>query len=866
MKLSYDWLQEFVELSETDVNTVSERLTMGAFEVEGIETIGDELKGEIVLGQIKEISKHPDADKIQITQTSIGKNPDGSDNVQQIVCGGKNIAVGQLIPVATVGSKVFNRADGTELEIKKAKIRGVESFGMLCSAAELGYDDEFCKKIAEEQGDGIYLMLDPNNSKIKNRVVDSSTGKTFDLGTDIRKVLGIQKDIVLDVGARSNRGDALSVLGQAREIAALFSKEVKRTSLEDLDELIKKYPETLKLDKSIRSIAPAINDEKDCTVFHTLTIEGIKVCESPTWMQHRLEAMGTRSINSLVDISNYVLYELGQPTHFYDRDKLKSDKLTVKRAANGTKIKTLDDAEYEVSEKNLMIYDASEAVGIAGVMGGLDSQITDTTTSIVIESAAFSASTVRKSARAAGIESEAKKRFERGVDHSNSKAALLRCLELVALIAKENGQKLKISEVLTTGNPQAEKKTVKLRLSQIKRYLGIEVDKDTIVKLLKPLEIIFIADTKASDKDASPAIEFEIPSFRQVDVYREEDLIEEIARLYGYDKIPVTPPSSSVTAAITTEKEAQLENVQNIMRAHGFSQAILSSLVGEKLTSKEFARTHNNDLEVRMLNPLSREHSVLRQSMIPSLVQAASRNYAYDKTSNIKLFELGKIYFYDEKSKKKDTSHAPTEERERFTAIMISKNESWKQAKHEADDFYKFKAIIEELFPRAIFKNFADQDTSKLPFASLCHPGIAAVIEQDKRELGFIAKLHPSIAKEWDLPDHSFILEANLPKLKKSKFKPVANTPIIDRDITVDFKSDISSQAIIDLIKKSCSKDLIKVDLISLYQKDKDAPRSLSYRLKWQSKTETLTGELIDKEVKSIKEKLISELEASFRE
>jgi phenylalanyl-tRNA synthetase beta chain len=848
VKVSYDWLNDFVDLSSSDVNTVADKLTMRAFEVEDIELVGDALEGEVVLAEIKEIKKHPDADKLNVTQTCIGKNPDGSENIQQIVCGASNIAVGQKVPVATVGSKVFNRKDGTQLEIKKAKIRGVESFGMICSPDELGLPEAKIEKIRKDQGDGIYVLYNPETK------VDLSKG--LETGGDIRKILGMKSDHIINVGARSNRGDALSILGQAREISAILGEK-----------LIKKAPQeitsskTFTVDKSIKQVKPEIEDPKDCKVFHTLTIEGLTVCESPDWLKQRLESMGTRAINSLVDISNYVLLELGQPMHFYDRDKLENDTLTVRRAKPGEQIKTLEDKVYELSETNLLISDGKIPVCVAGAMGGFDSQITEETKNLVIEAAAFNAASVRRSARFSGIESESKKRFERGVDPSSTKSAILRALELIALIAEENGHNFKIGEILTAGNAAVEEKTIELSLKDVKRHLGIEIEKKDISSYLSSLEFT-VNETKPNILDVK------VPSFRVNDVSRAEDLIEEIARLHGYDNIPAMAPSTSVSAEPFTSKEKISNNLKHTLISFGFSLATLSSLVGDTLTGKEntnsyLAKIFDQDKEIKMDNPLSREHSVLRQSMIPGLIQAASRNFAYDKSKNIKLFELGKTYFLNDKIKSGERT-TPSSEIDKIGAIMISTNNSWDLPKAKEEDFFKFKAIVENLYPRAVFKHISEEKDFK--FAAICHPGIASVIYEDKREVGYMAKLHPSLTKEWDLPENTFIFEANFPKAKKEKFKAVPSTPIMERDITADLASDISSAQIEALMKKTASKDLVEITIVSLYKKTEDAPeKSLSYRLKWQSPTETLSGEAIDKEVEAIKDILSKELGAKFR-
>lgn len=865
MRLSYNWLQDFVDLSDTSPELVAEKLTMGAFEVEEVEKFGDKLEGEVVLGEIREIKKHPDADKLNVTQTCIGKNEDGSDNIQQIVCGASNIAEGQRIPVATIGSKVINRHDGTVFEIKKAKIRGVESHGMLCSPDELGYSEEDSEKIQDAQGsEGIYILKDPKS--------DRDLTQSKDIGSDIRQVLGMEADYVFHVGARSNRGDALSVVGQAREICALMNKKLdKHQELDSIDSLKSKTNNAFDCDTSMKPVKPAIDDANDCYVFHTVAIENLQVCESPQWLKSRLEAMGTRSINNLVDVSNYVLLELGQPMHFYDAEKLNGDTLTVRRAKAGEQIKTLDDNEYKLSEVNLVIADAKEPVSLAGAMGGFESQITDTTTKVIVECASFTPASVRKSARAAGVESESKRRFERGVDKVSSHKATLRAIELLAQIAQEKSlPKIKVGEIITAGSDKVESKTVSLRLSQVKRYFGIEISKEQIIDLLKHLEFKFTGD---STQDGEAAIDFEIPSFRQLDIDREADLLEEISRLYGFDQIPVQAPGTSTTNVSNGDKDSIIEAIQSTFVAYGFSQAMLSSLIGDSLLPLDpEAEANGNSTKIEMLNPLSREHRVLRQSLMPGLIQAASRNYAYDKSTNIKLFEQGKAYRLSLVNKKSEDNSATIEnaiETNKISAIMISTDHSWKQVKHQHEDFYRLKAPIEELYPRAVFKPIdeaSDKDKAQIGGLNLAHPGISAVIYQDNRPIGLIAKLHPNISQEWDLPDHTYIFEANLPKVKTIKFKPIPNTPIVERDITADAPVDLNSQSIIDLVKKNASKNLTDVKLISLYIPDNSNQKSISYRLKWQSPTETLSGDAIDAEIVEIKKSLEAKLEVKFRE
>lgn len=857
MKLSYNWLNDFVDLKDMDLNSLVSELTMKAFEVESVETIGNDLGNEVVLGEIREITKHPDADKLQVTKTCIGYNADGSENIQQIVCGASNIAVGQKIPVATIGAIVTNRHDGSKFQIKKSKIRGVESNGMLCSPDELGFTEASVTAIKEKQGDGIYILSDITGSNKP--------------GEPISKVLNSKTDYVLEIGARSNRGDALSVLGQAKEIAAVTGKALNTPQLSESN---------FNFDSKVKNIEPRIAAEsldKDCSLFYTVSIEGIQIKESPQWLQDRINAMGTKSINNVVDISNYVLLELGQPMHFYDRERIEGGYLEVRRAKAREKLTTLEEKTHELNEVNLVIADSAGPSSLAGVMGGLNSSINDQTQNITIEVAVFHPATVRKSSRAAGVESESKRRFERGVDKASSKLALLRAIELILELASPDGSKARVGKILMAGSEAIPEKTVNLEFSSIKRLLGIEIPVETVVELLKRLKIELNQKSKdeldchptlrsgqavanAPRNDGNFILEFIIPSYRQNDISREADLIEEIGRLYGFDNIPMQAPSSSASANLGQNSAVQTRNlIRQSFIAAGFSEACLSSLIGDSLinldsNAAELLKTASFTA-IEMDNPLSREHCVLRKSMLPALIQAASRNYAYDKSMDIKLFELGKIYFANSKD---STTEIP-----RIASIFIRTENDWTQSKAKtlAENFFYFKSIIENLYPRAKFNSI--NKTS----SSLVHPGISAIVSQDGKDIGLIAKLHPSITKEWDLPDESYILELEFPKLKETKFKAISSTPIIERDITVDSADSISAEAIQNLMQKKCSKDLRAIKIVGLFRRNNEGQitKSTSFRLKFQSDSETLSGEAIDQEIANLKLALEKELGVSFR-
>ena len=817
MKLSYNWLKDFVDIEDIRLEELADRLTMSAFEVEEIEATREAIDSKVVLGKIEEIRPHENADKLQVTKTSIGSE------TFQIVCGAKNIKEGQLVPVALVGAWVTDRKTGNKFQIKDSKIRGVESFGMLCSAEELGFSEDEVNAITEKQGDGIYIM----NS-------DAA------LGTSIEEVLGLEKDYVLEVGARSNRGDALSVMGQARELAAILKKTLKK-------------PQEPKLEHKpgLTTIEPKV--DSDCDLFYTVAIKNIEIKESPAWLKNRINAMGIKSINNIVDISNYVLLERGQPMHFYDMNKLTGNTLSVRRAKAGERIFTLEEKEHNLTDINLVIADEAKPVCLAGVMGGMECSINDKTTDILIELAVFSPSVVRKSSRAAGVESESKRRYERGVDKGQSHSALLKAISLILELAGTD--KTELGEIKTAGSDKTDKMTVTLRFSELEKILGISIPEKEITELLANLDIT----KESSNKEA---IEFSIPSFRQNDVTREIDLIEEIGRLYGFDQIP---EQAAPAALFTSTKDVlnftqSQEEIRKAFQSYGFSEVKLSSLVGKAVSkldeeAKNLLQADNFEI-IAMDNPLSQEHSYLRRSLIPGLVQAASRNYAYDKNKDIKLFEIGKVY----------GNTGECQEINRLGAILIKTETNWLNKKEAtlAENFYSFKSVIEELFQAASFSSTQSSGQQ------LIHPGISAEVKYQGKNIGLLAKLHPSVQKEWDLPGEAYVVELDLPRSKNVKFKAITNTPAILRDITVDSKLGLESQDLINFIKKTSPKTLKEIKVSSLYIREQgnlelENNKSTTLSMLWQDDKDTLKGDEIDSNIEKLKGLLEKELSVTFR-
>ena len=815
MRLSINWLKEFVDLGSISPQELAEKLTLHAFEVENIETVGPKLKGPIIIGKILEVHKHPNADKLSITKvTTDGKN------CLQIVCGAKNIRAEQLVPISLPGSIVVNSQNGGEMGIKTSSIRGVDSMGMLCSPIELGLSSEV---------DGILIL--PDNAAI---------------GEDIINYLFLRQDVVLEVAARSNRGDALSVYGLSKEITAITGKKLKQIEL--------KEP---KIDKDIKVVKSFIEDEKETYLFYTATIENIKICESPSWLKSLLRSVNIRSINNIVDITNYINFTFGQPMHAYDKAKLKGSKLISRRSLKNERILTLDGNLRELPEDTLIISDEANPQAIAGIMGGKESEVSETTKDIVFEVAVFSPVKVRKASRAVGLSSEASKRFERGVNSNLSYKALLRAIELIQEIAKPESGYVKIGEICKSGNEDIKKLQLNINLTEIERVLGIKLS------LIEVKNILTSLDFEVKDASSNKELEVLIPPARVSDINREIDVIEEVARLYGYDKAQPTPPPSTICA----DKQLNLNSfVKNHFLGYGFSEVYLSSLIGKHaLSNKEFP--FNEDIAVKMLNPLSQEHSVMRQSLLPGLIEALRLNQSY-VMSPIKLFEIGKTYHRDKGSKISDKSTSVIEKLY-VSGISNGLENSWLNPVQDIKDstllFFDLKGVLESLFKKSRIKLiFIPTNRDYL------HPKMSLKVETiNGLEVGIMGCLNPLLVSRLKISGTVIMFELLLdPVLKNLElpiaFEKISSMPAVSRDITFDVEKKILSREVYSSIEKLVSGFVVDIKLISVYELD-ERYKSLTYRLKMQSFEETLTSEKVEEEIVRVKEHISSCLNARFR-
>ena len=565
MQVSLNWLNELVDLKDIKVEQIAHELTMSGLEVEEIEEVKAQFTN-IITAKIEKIDNHPNSDRLHLVTVNTGSG------LKTVVCGAQNIEVGQVIPYASVGSKVLDRKTGEQFELTPATIRGVESQGMLCSADELGVSD---RNYQEE--DGILVL---------NRIYPN-----VGLGLDVENVLGFEKDYIIHTAPTANRGDQMSVIGIARELSALFNREMNITKPQ-LSE------------SKVADFEVEIKDTDVCKYYSIGILKGITIKPSPDWMQKRLLASGVRAINNVVDITNYVMLEYGTPLHAFDLDKL-NGYLCVRRAENDEKLVTLDEVERTLTNETVVISTKNEAVCLGGVFGGANSEIDNDSKNIALEAAYFTPQSNRKSARSVGYRSDACARFERGIDIEAVKPGLIRAIELLEKYADA-----KFEGIVETGNNKLESIEITLRYAQIKRILGCEIDSTKVVTILENLGFEILGKNEMACKVL-------VPSYRANDVTREIDLIEEIARINGYDKITPSLPNKNGIAEISIAEKV-INKIHNLLHGLGLNELQTSSLIGEALL-KQFNVSYDKENAVFVNNPASEEYAMLRQSLLPSI-------------------------------------------------------------------------------------------------------------------------------------------------------------------------------------------------------------------------------------------------------
>lgn len=812
MQVSLNWLNEFVDLSNIDEKQIAHELTMSGLEVEAIEHIKPQFKN-IITAKILKVDQHPNADKLHLVTVDTGSE------TKTVVCGAQNIEEGQVIPYASVGSEVFSRKTGEMFTLTPAEIRGVVSQGMLCSADELGLTER-----NYQTEDGILIL---------SRIV-----KNIELGKSLEDVLGLEEDTILDVAPTANRGDQMSVVGIARELCAIFDRELKFSPLVSTTDL------------STNDFQVEILDKDVCKYYSLGVLKDIQIKQSPAWMQKRLIASGIRSISNVVDITNYVLLEYGIPLHAFDLNKL-NGYLSVRRAKEGEKIVTLDGVERNLTNDSVLIATKETGVCLAGVFGGQNSEIDDNTTAIALEAAYFVPSSNRKSSRSVGYRSDACARFERGVDIEAVKPALMRAMQLLAELADA-----KVVGIVEDGENELEKTEITLRFSQVKRVLGCEIENSKCVSILEKLGF------KSLGKNESAA-KFEVPSFRVNDVTREIDLIEEIARINGFDKISPTLPSKNQSPIISLE-ELALKKINSTLLASGLNEIITSSLIGEPLL-KQFSLTYDLERAVKVENPQSEDYTMLRQTNIASVLSCLKYNYDNGQKS-FWAYEIGKVYF---KNAPADAKNSGVNEIKMLSGVITGdiENSKWGvNAESKCVDFFTIKGIFENLFnelgvsSRIQFKPCENVD--------ILHPYRSAkvvMLGKNLLELGFIGQLHPILKDKMKLKQDAFLFEINLDEIIKAinpttvKYKKLPQFPEVQRDLAFVVPEKISYDELQKIVKKAVQSNLFKgCEVFDVYKGEniEEGFKSIAFRVKMQDENATLTDEIVDVQMKSVRDSL----------
>ena len=818
MKISLEWLNEYVDLSNVTPEQIAHELTMSGLEVEEIEKTGAKFTN-IRTAQIKMIDQHPNADKLHLVTVDLGSEQ------KTVVCGAQNIEVGQIIPYASVGSKVLDRKTGEQFELTPAKIRGVESQGMLCSQDELGLEN----------------MQDEDGILVLNRIYDN-----IELGQPIEKLLNIKEDIVFDVAPTANRGDEMSVIGVARELSAIFNKKLQFSPLQTTQ------------DNSTDKFNVEILDAEGCKYYSVGLLKDVVIKPSPDWVQRRLTACGIRAINNVVDITNYVLLEYGCPLHAFDKDKL-NGYLCVRRAHEGETIVTLDEVERKTNADTVLIATKEQAVCVGGVFGSANSEVDNNTQNIVLEAAYFTPTQNRRSARSIGYRSEASARFERGVDIEMVKPALLRAMQLLVDLADA-----KVDGIVETGNNKLPEIDITLRFAQIKRILGSEIPVEKCVEIAENLGFELLGKNEIAAK-------FKVPSFRRNDVYREIDLIEEISRIYGYDKISPSLPKNTQSPEIRDEEKI-LKKVNAMFRGKGFMEAVTSSLVGEPIY-KEYSVNFEDSKAVKVCNPQSEEHTMLRQSMIPSIMNVVKNNIANGQ-KNLWIYELGRTYFLEKPADEKETGVV---ENRMIAGAMTGDIENDKWIKKPVVDFFSVKGIIQNLLEMLGLENRIQCRECK--DKDFLHPGKSAklvMLGKQPLEVGFFGEVHPLLKDKLKFQQNVYLFEINLEELLKAvhvstvRYKKLSLFPEVQRDLAFIVPESVSHEDIAKIIKKSVKSNLFKgEELFDVYQGEhiQDGFKSMAFRIKMQDKDATLTDETVEEQMNSVRNNLKKAFaELSFRE
>ena len=806
MKAPINWLNDFTPVKGIEIKTIADSMTLSGSKVEGVETTGQEIT-RVVTGRILEITKHPDADKLVVCRIDVG------DRELQIVTGAKNVSAGDIVPVALDGSTLADN-----LKIKTGKLRGVVSEGMLCSIEELGYTSADFPDACE---DGIYIL--PSDTPIQQ---------------DILSVLGLG-DSIIDFEITSNRPDCLSIEGLARETAITLD-----LPFTPVDPKVKGMPGFYTRDL----IRIDIREPLLCKRYIARSVRNIRIAPSPQWMVSRLRDAGVRSINNIVDITNYVMLELGQPMHAFDYEDLHDRTIWIRRASKGEKMTTLDKTVHTLDESVLVIADAHKPVALAGIMGGENSEIKETTKTIIFESATFDGINVRLTAKKLGLRTESSSRFEKGLDTNNAKRAIDRACELIEIL--ECGE---VSEDEIDLYPKVKEiSRIAFRPDWINRFLGTEIPEETMIGILQKLECRLVTENGKRF--------WEIPGFRP-DLEQEVDLSEEVARFYGYNRIPPTLLSGkSTTLGGLNAYQKQKETISAVMRSCGFYEACTYSFTSPSIFDKLCVPV-NDPLRdaVTIINPLGEDYSVMRTTMLGSLLEIASTNWNRG-VDTFKIFEIAKVYI----KKDHEVNELPYE-RDTLGVVYFSEDDKYETA----ESFFAVKGIAEELMKTIGVPSPAFQSCTDHPSF---HPGRTSKILDGDREIGIMGFIHPDVAQRMNAPVETIVLMMDLEAAltnasSKKSFSQLPKFPSMTRDLALVIDRAIPIATVDACIVKFGGQYLESVKLFDIYtgKQIDESKKSVAYKLVFRSQEGTLTDEIVNKAQTRLLNKLSSELNATLR-
>ena len=802
MKASLQWMNEYVPLDlNRPAQELADELTQAGIPVEEVLSMDPGLK-KIYTGKIVEITKHPDADKLQVCQVQC-LSEDGEEITKQIVTAATNVAVGQIVPVAYHKSRL---ADGTE--IKKGKLRGVVSEGMFCSVAEFGISSDL---VRPEEAQGIYIF--PEGTPI---------------GLDIKEALMLD-DIVYEFELTANRADCFSMVGLSREFGIMTNQKALFPVI-----MVNENGESIEGKASV-----AIEAHDLCTRFTSRLVTNVTIEPSPLWMQNRLRNSGIRPINNVVDVTNYVMLELGQPMHAYDYDCVADHTLIARRAKAGEKLTTLDGNERELNESMLIIADTKGPIGVAGVMGGLTSEVTDKTTNVLFEAAVFNGPSIRRTSKALGMRSEASGRFERGVNHKYTAYAIDRAAQLLQQICPS----CKVSVGVIDVYPEpVEQRTVTFTAEQINDYLGTSIEKDRMIDILTKLEF---GITESGD-----TIEALVPTWRD-DVTVMPDIAEEVARIVSYDNIAPTIPVAVLSSGGMTPKKALTKEVTHYLAHAGLSQIITFSFMHKDgLTNMMLPEGDNRYTAIPILNPISEEFPYMRTTLVPAVIEAAKRNIA-QQNKDLWLFETANVY----EPKALPLTEVP-HERPMACGIMMGKvtEAAWNQAQRDTD-FYDVKGVVDGLLAKLGLTQYDIQPSSE----SYYHPGVSAHYTVNGVTIANYGELHPQVVKNFDLSGKVYMFEIDLEAVLSItvppfRYQSFSKFPGTSRDLAIVAPVSVTSGDIVALIKEHGGEYLESVSIFDVYEGEhiEAGYRSLAYNLQFRSMEGTLNDEDIDGAIQAI--------------